>query len=625
MGELKTKPWGAGSGSAWRQLWHRARVTEDFRDWQALGRARRRIAAQEQQPPLPATARIALLGGATTDLMLEPLQLALEAAGVASTMHVPAFNTFAREMLDPASGTATFGPDIAIVAPTPANLPRWPSWNASTTEVDSLIEDVCGYFLGLCDSLHARTGCDVVLDNFHALPLRPLGSAGTRAPGDANRFLAGLNEALARHAGEHVHIHDVAALAALHGIYRWFDMRFWYLARQPVSFDCLVPYVRSLAQLIGALRGASAKCVVIDLDNTLWGGVVGDDGPERIVIGEGDPQGEAYAAFQRYLLQLRQRGVMLAVCSKNDARTAEAPFVMRPEMVLRRKDFVAFHANWRPKSENIRDIAAALNIGLDAIVFVDDNPAEREEVRQALPDVRIVEPGEDPSGYALALDRTGWLDAVTLTAEDRMRSAMVDANSQRTRLRHETGDYDTYLRSLEQRAVIVPFEERYLDRITQLTNKTNQFNLTTRRMTRAELAAWAAAPDRLTACARLADRFGDNGLISVFAAHADGDDLWIDLWLMSCRVFNRGLEHLLCNHVVERAAAMGMRRAHGVFLPTARNGIVREHYAAMGFERGDPLEHGDHWILELERYTPFRTNIRLVDDYRIDNGGTAND
>ena len=433
-------------------------------------------------------------------------------------------------------------------------------------------------------------------------------------PGDANRFIEGVNAALADRLPPYVHIHDVASLAALHGVYRWFDARFWHQGKHPVSFECLAPYVQTTAGIIGAIYGRSAKCLVVDLDNTLWGGVVGDEGAEALLIGPGEPLGEAFQAFQRYLRALRNRGVLLAVCSKNDESAALAPFTTRKEMVLRREDFAAFVANWEPKSQGLRRIAAELNLGVDALVFADDNPAEREQVRQALPEVRVVELGADPSDYPLAVDRTGWFETVAVSLEDRRRGAMYRENAAREELRHASLDYTGYLRSLDMRARIAPFEPSSLDRVAQLTGKTNQFNLTTLRLSRSELEAMMNSPDHLTATVQLEDRFGDNGLISVFAAHADRDQLWIDLWLMSCRVLNRGVEHLLRNYVVGRAREAGYSVLHGVYRPTPRNHLVKELYPSLGFIAGARIDSGEHWTLDVGTTEPLPTTIHVIEE-----------
>jgi len=601
---------------AWRRLLDLAQRTDDYGTYTRLLRWRNRLTHRAPRPAPPRTVKVALLGSATTELLAQPLALAIETTGLGAEIRETPFNTFAKEMMVADSDTAAFGPDVAVVVTSPSAIPGWPSLDDGDDAVASLVEKTAEHFGALCRALHQNAGCDIVFANFHRPPTRPYGTAGTRLAGEPGNFIRALNHELARRLPAYVHIHDVEALAAQHGVLRWFDPRFWHHAKQPVSFDCLVPYVRNVGQMIGALYGRAAKCVVVDLDNTLWGGVVGDDGVENVHIGEGDPLGEAFKALQEYLLRLKDRGLLLAVCSKNEDHNARAPFRERPEMVLRESDFAAFVANWLPKSQNLRTIATSLNLGLDSLVLVDDNPAEREEVRQGAPEVRVVELSDDPADYPRLLDRTGWLDIVSLSAEDRKRAKLYQQNLEREQLRSSAGDYEAYLRSLEQRAVIGPFEEPHLPRITQLTNKTNQFNLTTRRMSASEIEQVKTSKQHLTAYVRLADRFGDNGLISVLVGRRENRTLWIDNWLMSCRVFGRGVEKMLCNWVVARARTAGIERIRGVYLPTAKNGLVREHYSSMGFTRVDaPEQQGEQWELCIEDYTPFDVAIEQVDDY----------
>lgn len=597
---------------AWQLLFSQAQGTTEATALLALARQRRRLLTMGTRPVSSGRVRIALLGGSTTSMIEEPLQLVVESLGLECVMYASPYGTVARQMLDADSEAVAFRPDVAVVVTTPANILVWPSPADSAADVQRAIDAVCDHWIALCRSLHEKTGCEIILDSFHQLPLRPLGTAGTRVVGERNRFILGVNSALADRLPPYVHVHDVASLAALYGIYQWVDARFWHHGKHPVSSACLVPYVRSVAQIVGAIFGRSAKCVVLDLDNTLWGGVVGDDGVAALLIGPGEPLGEAFQAFQRYLLDLKNRGVLLAVCSKNDEPVALAPFLSRSEMILRRDDFAAFVANWEPKSIGLRRIAASLNIGLDALVLVDDNPAEREEVRQALPAVRVLEIGVDPAEYPLALDRTGWFETVVLSSEDRRRGAMYRDNAAREELRTASLDYTSYLRSLDQRARLAPFEVATLDRVAQLTAKTNQFNLTTWRLSRSELRAMMESPRHVTATVQLEDRFGDNGLISVLAAHAEDDELWIDLWLMSCRVLNRGVEQLLFNYVVERARERGYRMLHGLYSPTARNRMVSGLYDSLGFTKAEPIGGAEHWVREVRTWTPIPTTIQQV-------------
>jgi FkbH-like protein len=601
---------------AWSQLLGEAKTATDHARFLALVRQRQRLARAAPRPAAPRTVKLALLGGATTETLEQPLALAVEAVGLGCEIQRGQYNAFAQEILDPGSPLLASPLDVAVLLVTPANIPTWPEPGDDLARVQQIVDEVCRYWLDLCARLHDRTGCEVVLNNFHPLPTRPLGTAGTRLPWDRNNFLRRLNVALGDRLPPYLHLNDVDALAARHGLLRWFDERYWYHAKQPVSFECLVPFVRSVARIVGALFGMTGKCLVVDLDNTLWGGVVGDDGHEGIVIGEGDAVGEAFKAFQEYLLRLKQRGVLLAVSSKNDEKNALSPFASRPEMVLKREDFVAFKANWDPKPLNLRAIAAELNIGLSSLVFVDDNPVERDQVRQALPEVAVVELTTDPADYPRLLDDAGLFEITTLSAEDQQRSQQYAENVRREALRQSAGDYRAYLDTLEQKAVLASFEDRYLDRITQLVNKSNQFNLTTLRLTRSEAEARMHDPDVVTLYVRLADRFGDNGLISVVCGARDGTRLVIDEWLMSCRVLNRGVEQLVCNHLVDRARERGLTTIEGVYRPTAKNALVREHYAGLGFTLLDTAADGTtRWALDVEGFQRFDVPIQIVKEY----------
>jgi FkbH-like protein len=377
----------------------------------------------------------------------------------------------------------------------------------------------------------------------------------------------------------------------------------------------MVPLVRNLASIIGALYGRTAKCLVVDLDNTLWGGVVGDDGVGGLKIGEGDAEGEAFKAFQEYLLLLKKRGLLLAVCSKNDEANALEPFMKLPDMVLKREDFVCFKANWDPKPDNIEQIARELNIGLDALVFVDDNPAERELVRQRLPQVKVVELSGDPADFPRLLDQCGWLELVKLTDEDIKKTDQYLENIQRDALKVQHADYDSYLASLEQKAVVREFEPKHLDRITQLINKTNQFNLTTKRLTRSEVEALVGREDTITTYVRLVDRFGDNGLISVLIGHREGIVLHIDVWLMSCRVLKRGVERLLTNHLFERARDLKVESVRGAYIPTAKNKMVENLYPELGFApAGIGVGGTSYWELRVQDYKPEPVRIAVSTD-----------
>jgi FkbH-like protein len=351
---------------------------------------------------------------------------------------------------------------------------------------------------------------------------------------------------------------------------------------------------------------------VLDLDNTLWGGVIGDDGLEGIALGQGSPLGEAYTAFQVYVRELSRRGVILAVCSKNDAAVAGEPFERHPDMVLKPADIACFVANWQNKADNLRAIAQQLNIGLDALCFIDDNPFERNLVRQELPMVAVPEVSDDPTGYAVALADGGYFESLGVTEEDRERTGQYQGNSAREALKAAVTDLPAYLRGLEMQLLWKRFDRIGLQRIVQLINKSNQFNLTTRRYTEAEVEAVMADPDAFGLQLRLTDRFGDNGIIAVVIGRKQPSlDLVIDTWLMSCRVLGRQVEAATLNLIAQEAVRSGARRLVGEYIPTAKNSMVRDHYARLGFAAvtGEP----DRSVLDLAGFTPADTFIHVVE------------
>ena len=359
----------------------------------------------------------------------------------------------------------------------------------------------------------------------------------------------------------------------------------------------------SVANIIKSIFGKNKKGVVLDLDNTLWGGVIGDDGPEGIELGNETPTGMAYTAFQSYLKELSGMGVLLNVCSKNEEAAAKAGFE-RADSVLKADDFLCFKANWEPKSRNIDAIAGEINILPDSLVFLDDNPAEREIVRQELPTVTVPELAA-PEEYARVLDRGGWFEATAVSADDRRRGEMYRQNLQRAAARQSFGNYEDYLRSLEMRCELGPFDTPHAERITQLINKTNQFNLTTRRYTAAEVEALMNDPACVTLYGRLLDKFGDNGIVSVVIGKVNGDTLDIDLWLMSCRVLKRDMEYAMLDNLCDRAKQRGLKTVKGYYYPTAKNKMVKELYGDFGFTKvSEDADGNTVWELSLSGYEP---------------------
>ncbi len=385
---------------------------------------------------------------------------------------------------------------------------------------------------------------------------------------------------------------DVAGLAAQVGVANWHSPQQWNLAKLPFSGTWLPLYADHVARTIAAIRGKSRRCLVLDLDNTLWGGVIGDDGLEGIKLAQGDATGEAYLNVQRYALSLRDRGIILAVSSKNNDETAREPFRKHPEMILKEDHIAVFQANWTDKATNIKAIADELALGLESFVFLDDNPVERGIVRQLLPQVAVPELPSDPALYVRTLAAAGYFESVAFSKEDLQRAEFYQDNARRVAQLKQFSDIESYLDSLKMKITFQPFNETGRTRITQLINKSNQFNLTTRRYTEAEVAAAESDESCFTLQVRLADIFGDNGMIGVLICRAEGPDWNIDTWLMSCRVLGRRVENMVLNEALRAAEKYGARRLVGRYIPTERNQLVEKHYEKLGFSQVGTEDNG---------------------------------
>jgi FkbH-like protein len=354
--------------------------------------------------------------------------------------------------------------------------------------------------------------------------------------------------------------------------------------------------------------------LILDLDETLWGGVIGDDGIQGIVLGAGNARGEAHLAIQRMALQYKERGVILCVASKNTDEIAREVFRRHPDMLLREPDIALFEINWGDKASNIKAMAETLELGYESFVFIDDNPVERKQVRDLLPGVAIPELPRDPSGWVPVIQGAAYFEQTSFSAEDRARTEFYRGNAQRRVHAQSMGDPRAFLESLQMVLNVTPFDPIGRARIAQLIAKSNQFNLTTRRYSESEVAAMESAPEIETMQCRLADIFGDNGMISVVICRKHPEYWDIDTWIMSCRVLGRGVEQKLLGLLASRARAAGARELRGLYLPTARNGIVREHYSKLGFAQSAAGENGaTHWRLELADFEPADVPIALGD------------
>ena len=543
--------------------------------------------------------RVAILGSFTTVQLVRILPLCALRQGIELTVWEATFNQYRQELLNPNSDLYASQPDFIVLAVHEGDL-ALPFLSEKPTED---VAQEATRWTSLWDTVAQYSSARVIQFNFAIPPEAPLGHLGARLTGSRYAMTQSVNAALGAAAGTKVQILDCERLSALIGKQKWFDPRYWHLSKQAVSLQALPLLARHLTAILAADLGLARKCLVLDLDNTLWGGVIGEDGLIGIKVG-GDYIGESFVAFQESIRLLKQKGVVLAVCSKNNEADAREPFERHPEMRLKLDDFAVFIANWEPKPDNLRRIAQTLNIGLDALVFVDDNPAECAAVRRALPEIDVLELPADPAHYARTLwDYLGF-ESATFTAEDAGRTDQYRARAAVTQLEQSIGSVEDLWESLDMQATIAPFNELDLPRIIQLIGKTNQFNLTTRRYNQAQVEAIVRNPACLHFTLRLRDRFAEHGLVSLLIAIQQGQMFEIDTWLMSCRVIGRSVEQSMLAHLCQQAADHGVTRLRGLYLPTAKNGLVKDLYAKLGFVLSGERDGGVVWDYEVNRSRP---------------------
>ncbi len=556
--------------------------------------------------------RLAILGGFTTHQLCDLIRLHLFAQGISRSIYESEYGVYRQEILDPGSQLHAFRPEIVYLAVNRHNLGQLPQPEDTPARVHELIGKEVAGWRALWHAAHDRLGCQIIQDNVVPPAARALSNHEMRHHAGFGRYIALLNLALQDAAPPFVTIHDVDHLSAAAGRWNWADPRFYFQAKLPCAPEMLVGYAHSVATIIAAQRGKARKCMVLDLDDTLWGGVVGDDGIGGILLGNGDPVGEAFLAFQHYVDAIRRRGIILAICSKNDETMARDVFLNHPEMVLRLDHIACFVANWEDKASNLRRIAQVLEIGLDSLVFIDDNPAERGLVRRYLPEVAVPELPPDVVGYIQAIERHHYFQTTSVGTEDLQRSLMYQANAQRREAETFAGSIDDFLASLNMVATVSPVTEANVERVAQLLARSNQFNLTTRRHSASSVLAMAKDPAFITITISLRDRFGDHGLISVLIGESNVQGIRIDAWIMSCRVLKRGVERMLLRQLRIAARARAATTLTGEFIPTAKNGLVRDHYRDLGFTpiSADPDGHS-WWSLPVAEAADASTFITI--------------
>ena len=560
--------------------------------------------------------KIAVLGGSTTHDIVRVLELFLLDCGIEPVFYESEYARYWQDAMFPEEPFASFAPDIVFLHTSNCNITEWPVMADSEEAVLAKEEAAFSRFRAMWEKLKADHNCTIIQNNFEYPSWRLLGNRDAWDLHGRVRFVDELNRRFAAYARAHdgFYINDIHYLSARYGLDAWSEPSYWYMYKYALAVPAIPSLAFNVANIIKSVYGKNKKALVLDMDNTLWGGVIGDDGVEKIAIGKETAEAEAFTAFQEYVKAQKDIGIVLNVASKNDAENALAG-LRHPDSVLTVEDFVFIRANWEPKSGNVEAIAAGLNLLPESLVFVDDNPAEREIVTAQVPGVVAPEISL-PEHYIRVIDHSGFFEATTVSGDDAKRAEMYRENAKRLQAEAQFADYTDYLKSLDMHAEIAPFTPLLYERIAQLTNKSNQFNLTTKRFTVDEIGSTAADENRITLYGRLRDRFGDNGVVSLLIARidsaADGDGIFsadgggtspadgggtssadaqgtatVELWLMSCRVLKRDMEFAMMDALVEACRSRGIRTINGFYFPTAKNKMVEDFYALQGFTRAD--------------------------------------
>lgn len=541
---------------------------------------------------------VAILGGVTTRDIMQVLELFLLQYGIRPRFYESEYNQYYEDGMFDNPKLEKFKPDIIYICTSVRNINEFPSVSDDASEVNNKREEVFNRFISLWESLDNKYHCAIIQNNFEYPFFRLLGNMDSYDIHGRVNFVTELNRAFYEYARGHqnFHICDINYISASYGLEKWSDPYYWHMYKYALAVPA-IPYLSfNVANIIKSIYGKNKKVLNLDLDNTLWGGVIGDDGADNIEIGQEDAVAQTYSEFQNYLRLYKELGILLTVNSKNDMENAKSGFE-RSDSILKMDDFVSFKANWDPKSQNLLETAEELNILPESFVFIDDNPAERAIVKSQIPGVEIPDI-DSPEHYINIIDKSGFFEPTSLSSDDYERSRMYQENVKRIAMQSKFESYYDYLKSLEMYAEIRSFVSEYMSRIAQLTNKSNQFNLTTKRYTQSEIEQVATDDKHITLYGRLQDKFGDNGVVSVVIGEIRGqkqDEAHIELWLMSCRVLKRNMEFAMMDSLVEKCKDLGISTIYGYYYPTMKNGMVKDFYLTLGFDKYEKNDKGTVW------------------------------
>lgn len=554
---------------------------------------------------------VTILGNANFEMMEKVIEGAALRHGFHMRVSFGHMGQIAAAAFDPTSPLNTQTQDAVVIALThqyffnPSLIGQGDKANDFLDAIFSEIETVAG--------VQRAKGGQLFVQTVPNAGPSVLGMIETNVPGSPAHLISTFNDRL--RASDYAVI-DTQTLAENIGHAAWESDHYWFWAKFPFHPNNNLAYANHLGRAFAVARGGTKKCLILDLDNTLWKGVIGDDGMSGIEIGNNSPNGEAHLAIQTFALALKARGVVLAVCSKNTHEVALEPFQSHSEMALKEDDIAVFVANWGDKANNIRRIAEELSLGTDSFVFLDDNPMERDIVRQELPEVEVPEvDGKNPAGWLSVVSAAGYFDATSFTDTDRSRAEQYTANRKRKEIEATTTDLTAYLKALDMELSVAGFHDTNRSRVSQLINRSNQFNLTTRRYTEEDIAAFEGNDGVLNLAFRLTDKFGDNGIIAIIIGRVEANDLVIDTWVMSCRVLRRNVETACLVHLVDTAKARGLTHIVGDYFPTKKNGMVANHYAELGFEsHGTVGTDGTRWRLAVDSFPETDALMHITQD-----------
>ena len=554
---------------------------------------------------------IAILGGSTTAEIKNILELFLLKNGIKANFYESEYNQYYEDALFNNSRLTAFKPDIIYIHTSHVNILNFPDIKDSEVVVNTLLDQEFERYRSIWQSL-SQYNCAIIQNNFDFPADRSLGNLDFSEVQGKTHFIYRLNLAFAKESRTvaNFYINDINYLSANLGIQNWFDRSLWYLAKYALSYMAIPSLAHNLSNIINAVFGQTKKCLILDLDNTLWGGVIGDDGLNGISVGKETALGEAYTDLQRYAKELKQRGIPLTVCSKNDDAIAKQG-LMHEANLLNYSDMSIFKANWDPKYQNIKDIATELNIHADSLVFLDDNPVERDVVAAQIPEVAVPDIGDNIVHYIDHLDKNGYFEAVSLSSDDKQRTAYYQENKQRIFEQATFENYQEFLLSLQMEAEIQSFAPLYHERITQLINKTNQFNLTTKRYTLGEVQSITENNEYIKLYGRLTDKYGDNGLIAITIASIQNNQCHIDLWAMSCRVLKRDMEFAMLDSLVQHCTRHGITEIIGYYYKSKKNQMVSQLYEQLGFVLIEQSHDDTVWHLQVNNYANLNSTIRV--------------